>query len=171
MTTFRLQDWEIEVNSVETAQFQQSRSSGSPEACGCPSCRNFVTLRHYAYPAEFLQLLDRLGVPADRESEIYHCGEIEPGLHFYGGWFHFVGRIVNGPEALTGGPTGGPIELKPVSETFSMGFTRQLGLVPKSFLSTNVAQLEFSAKLPWVLEQPFEWRSTKAAQPAAAADR
>ena len=41
-------------------------------------------------------MLDRLGIPADRESEVYHCGEIAPGLHLHGGWFHFVGRIVAG---------------------------------------------------------------------------
>jgi hypothetical protein len=156
MTNFGLRDWEIEVDAEETAQVQRSRISGSPEACACLPCKNFVAVRHAAYPAEFLELLERLGVPADRESEIYHCGQVEPGLHFYGGWFHFVGRIVNGPEAHTGGPTGGPIELKPISAIFSMGFTRQLGLVPKSFRVDNIAQLEFSAKLPWVLEQPFE---------------
>src|SRR5262249_25349582 len=152
----RIRHWEIEVDADETAEVQRKRPSGSPEACACLPCKNFVAARHSTYPAEVLELLGRLGIPADRESEIYHCGEVEPGLHFYGGWFHFVGRFVDGPEAHTGGPTAGPIALKPISENFSMGFTRQLGLVPKSFRADNFAQLEFSTKVPWVLEQPFE---------------
>jgi len=156
MIIYRFWDWEIEVDTAETAEVQRSRPSGSPEKCGCLHCKNFVAVRDSAYPAEFLELLERLGIPVDRESEIYHCGEIEPRLHFYGGWFHFIGRIVHGPEALTGAPTGGPIELKPISETFSLGFTRQLGLVPKSFRADNLGQLEFSTKVPWVLEQPPE---------------
>ena len=70
MTNFGLRDWEIEVDAEETAQVQRSRISGSPEACECLPCKNFVAVRHAAYPAEFLELLERLGVPADRESEI-----------------------------------------------------------------------------------------------------
>jgi hypothetical protein len=85
MIIYRFWDWEIEVDTAETAEVQRSRPSGSPEKCGCLHCKNFVAVRDSAYPAEFLELLERLGIPVDRESEIYHCGEIEPRLHFYGG--------------------------------------------------------------------------------------
>lgn len=147
-------DWELEVDSTATGRAQAARESGSPESCGCLHCRNLVAARHLTYPRGFSELLDRLGIPTDRESEVYHCGEIEPGLHFYGGWFHFVGRIVTGPECHTRRPTGGPVELKDLSEHFSVGFTQKVALVPPSFPAGSIGQIEFSAKVPWVLRDP-----------------
>jgi hypothetical protein len=154
METVQVKNWQLEVDPAATERAQALREAGGPESCGCLHCRNFATARNVAYPAEFVQLLGRLGVPPDRESEIYHCGEVEPGLHFYGGWFHFVGRIVSGPDALSGGPPACAIELEKISDRFSFGFTNKLGLVPTSFPAGTVGQLEFSAKVPWVLSEP-----------------
>jgi hypothetical protein len=65
-----------------------------------------------------------------------------------------VGRIVLGPEALPGDLDGGPIKLEAMFDRFSMRFTRKLGLVPESFPPVAIAQIEFSAKVPWVLSEP-----------------
>jgi len=154
MELIRFMDWDIEVDADETRRLHGARTAGSPEDCGCLHCRNFVAARKEAYPSPFLDLLQRLGVREDRESEIYHCGEVEPGLHFYGGWFHFVGRVASGPEAHSGGTAGGPIEHAEMSARFSVGFTQQIALVPSSFPAGSIGQVEFSAKVPWVLSEP-----------------
>ena len=154
MEQIQFMDWQLEVDAVETGRAHAARESGGPEECGCLHCRNLAAARDLAYPRQFVELLGRLGIPENRESEVYHCGEIEPGLHFYGGWFHFVGRMVTGPESHTGGPTGGPVELTDLSERFSVGFTRQIALVPSSFPSGSIGQIEFAAKVPWVLSEP-----------------
>ena len=154
MEQIQFMHWQLEADPVETAQAHAARESGSPESCGCAHCRNLAAARHLAYPRQFVELLGRLGIPDNRESEVYHCGEIEPGLHFYGGWFHFVGRMVTGPESYTGGPTGGPVELMDLSERFSVGFTQQTALIPSLFPAGSIGQVEFSAKVPWVLSEP-----------------
>lgn len=154
MEQIRFMDWQLEVDVAATERAHGARGSGSPESCGCLHCRNLAAARHLVYPREFSQLLGQLGIPEDRESEVYHCGEVEPGLHFYGGWFHFVGRMVGGPECHTGGATGGPVELIDLSERFSVGFTQKTALVPPSFPAGQMGQIEFSAKVPWVLSEP-----------------
>ena len=155
MELIRVRRWEVEVDAAETARVQAARDSGSPESCGCLHCRNFVAARHLAYPPEAIRLLKSLGVPENRESELYHCGEVEPGVHFYGGWFPFVGRIASGPEVLSGGPSGGAIELEEISNRFSIGFSRRTALVPGPFPADGVGQLEFSAHVPWVLSEQY----------------
>lgn len=154
MEQIRFMDWQLEVDPAATGRAQAARESGSPESCGCLHCRNLAAARYLVCPREFSELLGRLGIADNRESEVYHCGEVEPGLHFYGGWFHFVGRMVTGPECHTGGLTGGPIELKDLSERFSVGFTQESALVPPSFPAGSIGQVEFSAKVPWVLSEP-----------------
>ena len=155
MDLIRVLGWEVEVDAAQTARVQAERESGSPESCGCLHCKNFVAARQLAYPPEALRFLRSLGVPENRESELYHCGEIEPGVHFYGGWFHFIGRIASGPEAPSDGPNGGRIRLEAISDRFSMGFTRKTALVPESFPADTVGQVEFSAHVPWVLSEPY----------------
>ena len=100
-------------------------------------------------------MLSELGVPKDRESEIDHLAEIEPGRHEYGGWFHFIGRIASGPDCFVGDASGGTIQREEISTHFSVGFTKSRGLVPPSFPSGSVGQIEFGARVPWVLDEPF----------------
>jgi len=111
-----------------------------------------VAARPAVYPVEFTQLLSVLGIATDRESEIWHGGEVAPGRHFYGGWFHFVGEVTEGPDCLR---DSGSIELAELSSGFSVGLTQRLGLVPDTFATSNVVQLEFSAEVPWVLDEPY----------------
>lgn len=155
MQTVRVMNWVLAVEPAETARLQATRERGSPEECACLHCRNFSAARETAYPQPFRELLNQLGIPHDRESEMWHGGESEPGLHFYAGWFHFVGHVVSGPEAHQAGPQGGPVELAAISESFSLGFTRNIALVPVEFGDIEVGQLEFSTHVPWVLQETF----------------
>jgi hypothetical protein len=152
MGIVRVSNWLVEVDAVETSRAQAARPAGSPESCDCLECRNFVAARPAVYPVEFTELLAVLGVPSDRESEIWHGGEVAPGRHFCGGWFHFVGEVTEGPDCLRG---NGSTELAELSSGFSVGFTRRLGLVPETFPTSKVVQLEFSAEVPWVLDDPY----------------
>ena len=152
MGAVRVSNWVVEVDPIETSRAHAARPKGSPESCDCLHCRNFVAARPTVYPVEFTELLDVLGVPADRESEIWHGGEVAPGRHFYGGWFHFVGTVIEGQDCLL---DNGSIELTKLSSSFSVGVTRRPGLVPETFSTSKVVQLEFSAEVPWVLDEPY----------------
>jgi hypothetical protein len=99
-----------------------------------------------------LALLTQLGINHSCESEVYHLARLPTGLHLYGGWFHCVGSIQSGEDALrlTSG-SGGTVDLEPVSGGFKLGFTRELGLVPESFKNLPLVQIEFLAEVPWAL--------------------
>jgi hypothetical protein len=149
--------WQIECDPETTRKLYARVQSGSPEACGCEPYLNFAAARKQAYPVDVIRLFDSLGVADDREAEIYHTHRIAPRKHHYGGWFHFVGRIVSGADAskqITTNAWG--FDLEKVSAEFELGFTHRIGLLKEPFQGHPVVQLEFQAAVPWVLtgEEP-----------------
>lgn len=126
--------------------------TGSPEAWGCDPWRNWIAVRAHAYPPEVLALLAQLGINHKCESEVHHLARLPNGVHLYGGWFHCVGSIEAGEDALKPtSETGGTFELEPVGGAFKVGVTEKLGLVPESFKNVPIIQIEFLAEAPWVL--------------------
>jgi hypothetical protein len=146
--------WELECDPAVTRELYRAVKSGAPEACGCAPCRNFAAARNQAYPKKVLRLFDDLGIAPDREAEIYHTHRISPGRHHYGGWFHFVGRLVGGPDAETQVmPNAWKLDLEIVEGEFRLGFTNRIGLLRSSFRGQPIVQLEFDATLPWLLSE------------------
>ena len=90
---------------------------------------------------------------SDREAEIYRMGRVEAGRHLYGAWFHLVGSIVSGADAAkqASEKVWRP-DLECESENFSLGFTSRVHLVREPFKQSPLAQLEFNAHVPWILE-------------------
>jgi len=119
-----------------------SITAGGAETCDCAGCRNFLAQRDSVFPAEVLQLFLQLGVDYRRDAEIYHTARLEPGLHLYGGWFHFVGTILQ--EAI------GPATL----DGFTLDFILDNALAAEAFKNQPLVQIEISVKLPWVLSEP-----------------
>jgi len=74
---------------------------GDAERCGCSGCRNFIAARAQAFPGTFRTFLAELGIDPNKEGEAIHYGPVEPSLHFYGGWFYFVGELLEIGERLT----------------------------------------------------------------------
>ena len=142
--------WQISADPEETRRAYECIVTGAPEECGCAYCRNFVAARGHVYSKEVRDLFERLGIRFDRESETYDLGESECGLYLYGGFFHFVGVIESGRDALE------DMSLEPVTGRFSVGFTSQVALVPESFRNASVVQLEFLANVPWLIDEPRE---------------
>jgi hypothetical protein len=110
-----------------------------------------VAARDRIYPEGVRDLFKELGINPIREAEVYHLGRLEPGLHHYGGFLHFVGSIESGRDALL---ATGMMDLEPVNDNFSVGFTAKVGLVHPCFGQSPVVQMDFSAKVPWVLREP-----------------
>ncbi len=139
--------WRIEYDRDATVAAHVSantRASG-PEACGCDPCRNWAVTRDRLFPIELLALLDQLGVPSDGECEVYHNARLESGLHSYGGWYHFVGRVLAGERECSPNLVFG---------SFSVFFHSSPALLPETFSGLPVAQLEFAAEMPWLSEVP-----------------
>lgn len=152
MQSFQIGRWEIRCDPDATRKAYASVFRSGPEECGCAPCRNFMAARAQVYPAEVLALFEKLGVSPDREVEIYHMARLTPGRHFYGGWFHLVGSILSGADAWKRvAENVWQPDLEEMNENFSMGFSSRLGLVRSPFAGLPLVQLEFTAKVGWVL--------------------
>jgi hypothetical protein len=90
-------------------------------------------------------LLNRLGIPFDREAEVYHNCRLESGLHSYGAWYHFVGRVLFGERECSPNVLFGPI---------SVYFHSKPALLPEAFVGQSAAQLEVVAEIPWLSDVP-----------------
>jgi hypothetical protein len=139
MIEFRIGDQLIRFDREATIIAYSEMRQGGADCCTCAGCRNFVLLRDKAYPDTFRSLLNQLGIDARKEGEAVHYGP-EGDLHLYGGWFYFVGEVVELGERLTAAEGA-------IQYWFSNSFPQP----PESFRGP-VAALEFSTELPWVLE-------------------
>jgi hypothetical protein len=135
-------DWIFDADVGVTCAGYETISVGGVETCDCAGCRNFLAQRDSVFPAEVLKLFSELGVDYKRDAEIYHTARLEPNLHLYGGWFHFVGTILKEPI--------GPATL----DNFTIDFIPNRDLAAKAFAHQPLVQIEITVKLPWVLSEP-----------------
>jgi hypothetical protein len=153
--------WVVHCDPVATRRAYDRIGDGSPKPCDCTGCENFNRVREQAYPAAALSLFERLGITPHREAEIFECGPDAGGLYLYGGWYHFVGRLESGGDALVWEIVRpsygwGRFDLMPVGERFSIGFSEDVGLVQEAFNGYPLVQVEFRTLVPWVHETPFQ---------------
>ena len=92
--------WTHELDASLTFETYSQIQIGASESCGCAECLNFAAQRSIAFPRKFRDFLALAGISVDREAEIYHNSRLDSGLHSYGGWFHFVGKIISGSDAF-----------------------------------------------------------------------
>ena len=147
--------WKIECDRDATRAAYALVPAGTPERCGCLHCRNFAAARTQVYGQPMLAIFDRLGIDREREAEVYHNARLAPGLHSYGGWFHFVGILVSGADSRR--PIRDDLwtrDLQSATPRLSVGFTAGVQLVPASFKGLQLVQFEFTAEVPWVLHDP-----------------
>lgn len=149
-------DWVFEVDKeITQATYEQVECSGA-DSCTCNDCKNFVASRDKAYPAEIRHLFERLGIDIIKESEVCHYTRLENGLHYYGGWFHFKGKIKQGKDCTVAQPYGGyTFDLTPVSSTFRIGFRTDSTL---TFFEDKeeLVQVEFETHIPWTIDKELE---------------
>jgi hypothetical protein len=154
----KYKDWKFEVDFNRTKEIYRKVEMGSPEGCVCNDCKNFSANRENIYPIEFKKILGELGIDYKKESETCHYCKLENGKHFYGGWFHFKGKIVEGKDCKISHPNGGSsFESIPINEDFKIAFMKGSDL---SFFdkeeSKDLIQIEFLANSDWVIEKELE---------------
>src|SRR5436190_2868859 len=124
---------------------------GSPESCGCNDCLNFTAARDRAYPSAALAIFNQLGIDSQKESEIWHTHRDETGLHHYGGFFHFIGTIESGRDVMVKMNSYSTYDFEMIGEHFEWGLRAETALVPEAFAGGPVTQLEFTTRIPWVI--------------------
>jgi hypothetical protein len=137
-------EWEFTCNVQATVDAYARIEAGGSDTCTCIWCRNFRLVRDRIYPQPFLTLLESVGIDSRKDGEVYHNGEIEPGKHYYAGWFHFIGSLDKTGDF-------------PVVR-FAPGFSAYLcrkGAPELSVLKgLSLVQVEFQAEhVPWVLAE------------------
>jgi hypothetical protein len=144
MDQLQLRDQVIRYDREQTRKAYSAMKGGDAERCGCSYCMNFAAQRATAYPESFRALLDQLGIDPEKEGEVYECGPADP-LMTYGGWFYFVGELVEAGERTTSATSG-----------FQYFFVDAKRLPrPTVDFGKNVLGIEFLTKLPWVIaEEP-----------------
>jgi hypothetical protein len=119
--------------------------------CDCAGCRNFLAVSDRAFCSEFLSIADVLGVDIRKPIELCHYGQEQNGLHLTSGWFHVVGQILSGRDAMKQmDETSGVFDLERIGNA-EFGFTDNLALISKPFADKHLIQLEFTTHVPWVI--------------------
>ena len=144
MEQLQLGDQLIRFDRDRTREAYSSIKVGDAERCGCCYCRNFAAQRNTAYPEVFRSLLDHLGIDAQKEGEVYHCGP-DGSLRIYGGWLYFAGELLRSGERMTDAGSG-----------FQYWFADAKKLPkPQADFGPSVLAVEFWTRLAWVIpDQP-----------------
>ena len=137
---------------------QATRAAYAPlpvgTGCACAHCRNFDAAQGLAFPAAFLGLVRSLGIDPAKPAELCHLGGEPPDPCLMGGWFHFVGHIAAGDDAIEQSDGAGTVRYRNLAVGIDIGFTRHVWPVAETFSGLAVCQLEFQARIPWVLPGP-----------------
>lgn len=156
MTIIKFRNWELIVDKQLTKQTYDKATLGSADVCICNECKNFSNQRDAAFPIEIKQLFADIGIDYKKESEICRYCKLDNGLHYYGGWFHFKGQFIGkNCSIVTEKGDGYSLDLTPITDTFNLGFRIDSAL---TFFDekTNLVQIEFETKIPWIIDRELE---------------
>ena len=139
-------EWKYSVDRDATRLAYQQVDRGGVDTCDCNGCRNFRVVREQVFPAQFLALLDVLGIDPRKDGEIYHLGPSAPGHHVYGGWYHFIGSLDEIGDFT-------PIDFGPPNLKVWLCHATAPRLA--TLKDKPTVQLEFQAEdVPWLLDEP-----------------
>ena len=157
LDTVRVGNWILQADVQRTKAAHAKLTESGADECSCDGCKNFVAVRAKFLEGPLGSLLDQLGISPPWEVEVYEIHRVSPGVHMYGGWFHFVGSIEPGSPVARAveSPTLTEIkEFESISPKLSVWFDSNAVLVREPFEGLPLVQLEFSAELPWVIDAP-----------------
>ncbi len=142
MEDLRLGDQLVRHDRAATVAGYNSVLRGDADRCACLYCRNFSAQRANVYPPAFLALLDQLGIDPKKEGEVFDAAGADDGnkLRHTGGWFYFVGELIEKGEKL--------VQAGTFQYWFQPSFPR-----PPACFGEHAAAIEFSTELPWVLDE------------------
>jgi hypothetical protein len=145
--------WQIEHEPVVTAECYAALPLGS--GCTCHDCLNFMEALDSAFPPDFRNMAEQLGVDLCKPVELSHYRREPSGLHLSGGWFHLIGRIVSGADVMSPtGPQSWTYDFVELASGIEFGFATRVALVAAPFEGRQLIQLEFATRVPWIIAEP-----------------
>jgi hypothetical protein len=138
-------EWQFSCDHQATADAYARAARGDSERCSCNGCRNFVAARSQVFPKAFIEFIDSLGIDSRKDGEVYHNARLVTGLHDYGGWFHFVGKLHKTGDFPV-------VELAP---GFTVWLCKSHAPPLDVFLGLPLVEVQFHVEtVPWMLEEP-----------------
>ena len=128
--------------------YRQTITKPGADSCICIPCKNFAAQRGKVFSEAFDQFLRALGIDPLKEWEAfdYNFDPKKPRKSvLYGGWFLFVGELVEGFDKRP----------EPAQQGFAHWFTTSF---PAGTLPTGLklCAVEFLGEIPWVLSEMHE---------------
>lgn len=143
--------WTISVNRPLTQSLYDDLPEwGAIAECDSDLCLNF----RGAFPEMSSRLkgaLISLGADPQKPAEVYDVETLDDGSVIYGGWYHVVGEMLTGMDAMQ--PTNDHrwrLSLREIEDDVRVGVTRQHDA--ESGFPAPCLQVEFWVRLPWVLQ-------------------
>jgi len=146
MQRIQIGPWEIEYDREATRAAYAAMSSDG--YCDCQGCRNYLANMR-TLPETARQFFNSLGIEPEKYSSLGCAIATGEDEFHYDGWYNFVGQH----------PSGEDIRLEythKLTENLWVGLTTSLALVPEVIPEKQALQLEFSASMPWLLNEPKE---------------
>jgi hypothetical protein len=135
-------NWRYTVDPGLTRERYALAKAGKADVCDCFDCRNYRNLRDSIFDGAALEFLLSVGIDHRKESENYRVRSTSPGLHEYGGWFHFVGELV----------TTGDFPLVQLTRQVAMAMCTKSAPALREFGGVSLVQLEFQlSDIPWTI--------------------
>lgn len=142
-----MMNWLLEVDVDKTKGFYGK----DIELCNCLYCENYMeACKHLDSP--IIEVFTTLGVNPSKPSHLSEFGEMEDGLRLYHGSYHVVGKLVEGLYSTSS--EWNDVNTAEVGK-FTFAFEKDLMFVHDDF-PYPVLQLEFEARIPWVLNEKPE---------------
>lgn len=147
ITELTVGDQTILYDRDATIAAYQGMGRGGADECPCSTpcdeCKNFAAQRDVAYPLQFKNLLDQLGIDSTKEAEVFTYREQQGGWQEYGGWFYLVGALVAGIP---------PTNWHPDATGFHCHFSTSHP-DPGDFKGRPALRLSFDVRLKWVIKE------------------
>lgn len=153
----RIARWVVEHDTEATRACYAGIPQGT--GCACFGCRNFDAAIGKTFPSEFVALADALGINPSKPVQLDLWQREVPGLWLNGGWFHFVGSLLEGKDALQWSGNLGNLQLEQFVPGLEIGLSAQADLVAEQFNGHQIVQMYFRTHVPWVLneDEPEFW--------------
>ena len=151
--------YEVDIDIEKTKQFYENAEVVSKN-CACDGCLNFEKAVDTS-PQAVKIFFDTLGIDMQKACECYVNYADNNGSLLYGGFYHVCGILLHGESAWRKtSETASCCDYKAtfsISPDFYISFQKDIALLEKDF-PPPVIQLEFFAKIPWVLkkESPYQ---------------
>jgi hypothetical protein len=143
-TPITLLGWSLDIDPEATRQAYQHLAV----KCDCAYCRNFLAALAQL-PGQIHRTLQIFGVDPAKPAEIVEYTQNPDGTHFYGWWYHAVGRISAERDAA------GSAASAQLTADVTVDISTKADLAAPDF-PQPILQIELFSNLPWVLGEQLD---------------